>query len=204
MTRSRQRRVDPDRRARIIRSALDTIALHGVAGTTHRRIAAMADVPLGSLTYHFTSLEEILTAAFTLLAQRSADEFQQRLSLARSREDAEDAVTDIIAGNIWSHPTTLLLSYELYAFAARNDSMKHILRDWMAASRSAFSLYFDPLTARALDALVEGIGIHNSIDSTPLNRREIAEIVRRVTALGHMPAQDTARHASTGKSGERE
>ena len=40
------------------------IAEHGVAGTTHRLIAAAADVPLGSLTYHFSSLEDLRAQAF--------------------------------------------------------------------------------------------------------------------------------------------
>jgi DNA-binding transcriptional regulator YbjK len=51
----------------------------------------------------------------------------------------------------------------------------------MAASRQALGRWFDPLTARALDALVEGIGIHNSIDREPLGRAAIEEIVRRIT-----------------------
>ena len=54
------RRVDPDRKDRIVDAALDVIAEHGVAGATHRTIAAAADVPLGSMTYHFENLDEVL------------------------------------------------------------------------------------------------------------------------------------------------
>jgi TetR/AcrR family transcriptional regulator, regulator of biofilm formation and stress response len=55
----RARRHDPDRKNRIVDAAIEVIAGQGVAGTTHRLIAAAADVPLGSLTYHFSSLEEL-------------------------------------------------------------------------------------------------------------------------------------------------
>lgn len=58
-----KRRLDPDRRSRIIDAALDVIAEKGVAGTTHRRVAAMADVPLGSMTYRFHSMDELLREA---------------------------------------------------------------------------------------------------------------------------------------------
>ena len=39
------RRHDPHRRSRIVDACLDVIAAHGVAGTSHRRVAAAADVP---------------------------------------------------------------------------------------------------------------------------------------------------------------
>jgi TetR/AcrR family transcriptional regulator, regulator of biofilm formation and stress response len=47
---SAQRRYDPSRRNRIIDACLDLISQNGVAGTTHRKVADAADVPLGSMT----------------------------------------------------------------------------------------------------------------------------------------------------------
>lgn len=58
---------DPERRARIIAAALQVIVEQGVHRTTHRRIAAAADVPLGSLTYYFDDLTAILEEAFNHL-----------------------------------------------------------------------------------------------------------------------------------------
>ena len=51
---------DPRRRERILAAALDLIAEEGVAGVSHRKIAARAGVPLGSMTYHFTGIDELL------------------------------------------------------------------------------------------------------------------------------------------------
>ena len=51
-------RYDPGRRERIIDACLDVIAEHGVAGTSHRRVAAAARVPLGSMTYHFDGMDD--------------------------------------------------------------------------------------------------------------------------------------------------
>ncbi len=61
----RARRYDPGRRDRLVDTTLDVIAEQGVAAATHRAIARVADVPLGSLTYRFGSLTELLAAAFT-------------------------------------------------------------------------------------------------------------------------------------------
>jgi len=180
MTDNRGKRNDSSRRQRIVDAALAVIADVGVAATTHRRIATAAGVPLGSVTYYFTSLETLLTEAFLQLAADSSAAFRDRLERATDRASAREAVIDIIAESIWAETRTLLLSYELYAFAARHPPVSAVMQQWMDSSRAALGRFFDPLTARALDALVEGIGIHNSIDCAPLDRAAIRTIVERV------------------------
>ena len=174
------RRNDPARRQRIIDATLAVIADHGTAATTHRRIAAAAQVPLGSVTYYFATLEDLLTAAFLQLAAESSAAFRLRLETATDRATACTAVIDIIANQVWAEPRTLLLSYELYAFAARHPAVGAVMQQWMDGSRDALGRFFDPLTARALDALIEGIGIHNSIDRAPLDRDAVRIIVERI------------------------
>jgi DNA-binding transcriptional regulator YbjK len=176
------RRNDPARRQRIIDATLAVIADHGTAATTHRRIAEAAEVPLGSVTYYFATLEDLLTAAFLKLAAESSAAFRARLEVATDRATACAAVIDIIANQVWAEPRTLLLSYELYAFAARHPPVGAVMQNWMDSSRSALGRFFDPLTARALDALIEGIGIHNSIDRAPLDRDAVKVIVERIAA----------------------
>jgi DNA-binding transcriptional regulator YbjK len=174
------KRNDPARRQRIVDATLDAIAQFGVAGTTHRRIAAIAAVPLGSVTYYFATLDALITTAFMQLAEQSSHDFAARMARATDRDSAKEAIIDIIAGSVWATPRTLLLSYELYAFAARHPSVAGVMRAWMAKSRAALERHFDPLTSRALDALVEGIGIHNSIDDRPLDPDAIRTIVERI------------------------
>ncbi len=176
----RTRRFDPDRRRRIVDAAIDVIVAHGVTGTTHRKVAEAAEVPLGSMTYHFTGLDDLLHAAFEQVAHAGSRAMLARLDEAPDREAAVTAIVDIIADKLWSAPRTLLLSYELYAYAARHPAVAVIMRDWMQRSREALGRHFDPLTARAVDAMIEGIGIHDSVDSAPLDRSDIDHIVRRI------------------------
>lgn len=81
-------------------------------------------------------------------------------------------------GSLWE-PRTLLLSNVLYAFAPRHPPVSAVMHQWMGSSRAAPGQFFDPLTARSLDALAEAIGIHNSIDQAPLDRAAIRAIVER-------------------------
>ncbi|MFJ8826690.1 TetR/AcrR family transcriptional regulator [Streptomyces sp. NPDC102467] len=177
---------DPRRRERILDAALDVIAEHGAMKVTFRKIAAAAGVPLGSLTYYFDDMQHLLTEAFSRLAESVSTPYGALLAAAHTPEEAQDAVVEIICGKVWGTDRNLLLSYELYAFAARHPELRTVMRSWMQASRQSLAAHFDPLTARALDALVEGFSIHNSVDPQPTDRADVAAIVsavidRRVT-----------------------
>src|SRR6478735_10340617 len=84
------------RRDLLIDTALDVIAEHGVAGTTHRRVAAAAGVPLGSTTYYFADLGDLLRAAFGRLADQISVRFEGRLAPARTVAEARSALTDFV------------------------------------------------------------------------------------------------------------
>lgn len=172
-----KRRHDPERRQRIIGAALDAIAAHGVAGTSHRRIAEMADVPLGSMTYHFSGIEEVLVEAFTVFTVSVAARYIKVLDSAGNLDEAREAVVDIISGKVWVTPRNMLLTHELYAYAARNAALQAVQREWMARSRKALERHFDERTARALDAFIEGAVIHNAASSNLLSRAEVRRIV---------------------------
>lgn len=181
MDRRPRRRFEPDRRDRIIEVALDVIAEHGVAGTTHRRVAAAADVPLGSMTYHFDGLDDLLSAAFRRLAASVAEVFRKRLDEARSADDARAAVVDLICGGMWASPRNMILTYELYAYAARHPRLRPVWFGWMAESRAALERYFTPESARALDVVIEGVTIHNFAEPGLIPRTEVEAIVRKLT-----------------------
>jgi len=175
------RRYDPDRRDRIIDACLDVIAEAGVAGTSHRRVAAAADVPLGSMTYHFTGMDELLREAFRRFAGQLADQFERRMAAAHDRGTAVDAVVQIITRDVFATQRDLVLTHELYVLAARDPAYRTLTNEWMGRSRAALGRHFDPATTRLLDALVEGLTIHRALDTEPHDDVDVAEAVRRIT-----------------------
>ncbi len=176
------RRTDPDRRDRIIDAALEVIAADGVSGTTHRRIAARADVPLGSMTYHFDSMDQILREAFGRFATTFSQRFEDRLSTALSHEQAIEAVVAIIHEDAPRRSDEVIIMHELYTLAARDPEYRTITRDWMVASRRALELHFDVRTARELDALIEGLSIHHALDTEPHPVGLTRDAVNRIAA----------------------
>lgn len=175
----RARRHDPKRRDRLIDAALNVIAERGVAGTTHREIAHAADVPLGSMTYHFTSLDEVLVEAFTRHAESVASVFDERLGAARDREAAIDAVVQLVSADLLGSQRDLVLSVELYVAAARKPALRAVTQAWMGRSRRALERHFDPTTARELDALIEGLVLHSALSTDPMTPEQLRRAIER-------------------------
>ncbi|MFE6281056.1 TetR/AcrR family transcriptional regulator [Streptomyces sp. NPDC057877] len=172
---------DPQRRDRILTATLDLIADEGVTGVSHRKIATRADVPLGSMTYHFTGIDDLLRQAFTRFADHIVAVFEQHLGPAAGPEQAREAVTDLIHTLSEGPRRDLVLAQELYTLAARHPEYRLLSQEWMHRSRHLLERHFDPDTARQLDALIEGLTLHRALDPAPHTRDLTREAVTRVS-----------------------
>jgi TetR/AcrR family transcriptional regulator, regulator of biofilm formation and stress response len=175
----RARRHDPDRKDRIVDAAIEVIAEHGVAGTTHRLIAAAADVPLGSLTYHFSSLEDLRAQAFRRHAERMSVRYAAHLDGVQTHEQLVEAVTDLIHGDAGADAHDWAVAYELYLAALRDPALRAVTETWMRTSRAVLERFVDPATARGVDALIEGLVMHKTLSTSPLPREQVRGIVAR-------------------------
>lgn len=177
------RRLDPHRRDRIIDACLQVIGEFGVAGTSHRRVATVADVSLGSMTYHFEGMDDLLRLSFTRFADTVGDTFHERLASATDVSAARQAVVDLVMHDVLGTDRELVLTHELYTLAARRPEYRTITERWMARSRATLEQHFDPVTARLVDALIEGLSIHRALDGDPMTAELVAEAVERVTCI---------------------
>ncbi|MEU2731967.1 TetR family transcriptional regulator [Streptomyces griseoviridis] len=174
----RTRRHDPRRRERVLDAALDVLARDGVAGITHRKVAARADVPLGSVTYHFASLTELCARAFARYVQQRITEYGALLAEATSREELIDVLVDQVR-EVPSRHRSAILGFELRLAALRDPALRALTQEWSRSSREALARLTGPETAARLDALLEGMIMHTLL-STEREPREVtrAAIVR--------------------------
>ncbi|MDR7276317.1 TetR/AcrR family transcriptional regulator [Catenuloplanes atrovinosus] len=175
------RRHDPERRDRIIDACLDVIAESGVAGASHRRIAAAAGVPLGSMTYHFTGMDQLLREAFDRFTSGFAAQFERRMAAAADLDAARRAVADLILVDLYASRRELVITHELYTLAAREPAYRTLTNEWMRRSRAALERHFDPVTTRLLDALIEGLTIHRALDTEPADPADVTDAIDRIT-----------------------
>ncbi|MYR44852.1 TetR family transcriptional regulator [Streptomyces sp. SID5910] len=176
--------VDPRRRERILDAALDLIAEEGLAQVSHRRIAARAGVPLGSMTYHFSGMDQVLREAFGRFTDHIVAVFDAHLAAPADRDQARHAVTDLVHALSEGSPRDLALTQELYTLAARRPAYRELTHEWMRRSRTHLEKHFDPDTARQLDALIEGLTLHRALAREPHDRALTLEAVTRVTTTG--------------------
>lgn len=176
-------RADPHRRERIARAAIDVVAEHGVEGLTHRRVAAAAGVPLGSTTYHYATLDDLLAAGLEAAAAESARELKSWGESLAGR-DLVDATTDLIVGVMRSNRERIAVRYELYVAALRRPRLRPISTEWSRLLAGIYRQYTDERTADALSAAVDGLWLGCLVSDEPVNTQQIERVLRRIVAPG--------------------
>ncbi|MFJ2438667.1 TetR/AcrR family transcriptional regulator [Streptomyces anulatus] len=153
------RRYDPGRRTKIIDAALRVIAADGIAGLSHRTVAAEADVPLGSTTYHFGSLDELLVAALRRCNENFVRELRGSESLTGSVGSAglAEELARLLGRLFAGERGAIELEYELYLAALRRPALRPVAAEWTEEAVELLSRRTDPETARALVALMDGV-----------------------------------------------
>jgi DNA-binding transcriptional regulator YbjK len=173
------RRYDPERRQRIIDAAIRVVGERGIAGLSHRSVAAEADVPLGSTTYHFATLDELMVAAL-----RQTNEGFAKALAASGLEDAEgDLAADLArALGTWlgGDRTGVELEYELYLAALRRPALRPVAAEWTEETAERLARRTDPVTARALLARMDGICLQVLLTGSPYDEGYARDVLSRV------------------------
>ncbi|MFI6935745.1 TetR/AcrR family transcriptional regulator [Streptomyces sp. NPDC050287] len=174
--RRRTRRNDPGRKTRILDATLDVIADHGVAGTTHRHIAARAGVPLGSITYHFASLTDLQAQAFARHVELQSAAFGDLFEKVGTREQFVDVLVDLVHGGPSRHRSAVL-GFELHLAALRNPGLRALTQTWTEDSRTVLARFVGPDSAARLDPLLEGMIMHALLTTASQSRARTRDAI---------------------------
>jgi len=149
----------------IARAVLEVIARRGVAGCTHRAVAAAAGIPVGSVSYYFPTVDDLLEGALRRFADGEVARLQavERELEAAGASPAEyiDALLSAVAG------TGPLPQFELYLEAARRPGLRAVagqcLDAYAGVAEAALRASGSPRPAegaRLFVALADGLGLH--------------------------------------------
>ncbi|MFG2499662.1 TetR/AcrR family transcriptional regulator [Streptomyces sp. NPDC048441] len=151
------RRYDPERRQRIIDAAIRVVGKKGINGLSHRSVAAEADVPLGSTTYHFKTLDDLMVAALRQANEGFAKVVAGRGALGDPRADLAGELAALLGEWLGGDRTAVELEYELYLAALRRPALQPVAAECGVDLGELLAQRTDPVTARALVALMDGI-----------------------------------------------
>jgi DNA-binding transcriptional regulator YbjK len=155
------------------------IAEVGVGNVTHRRIAALAGVPLGSTTYYFPTLDDLVAVALreaTESARAGLEAWAEELTVSR---DLPATFADL-AGRYVANRDQALLEYEVYLAAARTPELRPVAQLWFDGLRGICARFAGPDRGFALAALVDGALLQALVTGGPVD--EVA-LRAGVTAL---------------------
>ncbi|MFE7121733.1 TetR/AcrR family transcriptional regulator [Streptomyces sp. NPDC057654] len=177
------RRYDPDRRQRIVDAAIRVVSERGIDGLSHRSVAAAADVPLGSTTYHFASLDELLIAALHQVNSGPTTSVASWEGYLDQGQPLVDGLVRLLENCTATSGdrSRIRLEYDLYLAALRRERLQPVAAAWLDEMVAMLARYTkDDATARTLVALIDGLLLQLLLTGRPFDRAEVRATLERV------------------------
>jgi DNA-binding transcriptional regulator YbjK len=158
-------------------AALQVVVDNGVEGLTHRAVAAVAGVPLGSTTYHFATLDDLLSAA--IVEAKKATEIQIAAWAATLGPDSDllESVVNYVMDTLTSNWGRMVVEHELYMAALRRPQLRVLSREWDEAFPAVLSQHTDAVRAHTVALVVDGMFVRAFIHGMP-TRGEVEDALR--------------------------
>jgi len=196
------------RRNEILEAAIRVVADGGPDAITFRRVADRANVPLGSLTYHFESREDLVREAFRLYLAEAA-RFVSDLGSDPKPHSAEKVVEfllEITRREFADDPAMVQVEYELIVYAARDPEIArefNAYERWMearlAASLEALGAPRPMDASRTLIDLVRGF----ELERLTHTGAQFEDLERRLRLVMEALINDRQSSAPTGRQARR-
>ena len=129
-----------ERRRALLEATLDVIGREGIDAVSHRRVAEVANVPLGSTTYYFASRDDLLVQALEYFAQCEIAALHTSLGGVSQADWADGGVDGVIEALLaFLAPQVDVLrwrtvaQYTLFQEAARRPELQAVVHDWNEA-----------------------------------------------------------------------
>jgi DNA-binding transcriptional regulator YbjK len=156
------------RRAALLEAAVEVIAEHGVAGATHRAVAARAGMPTSTTSYFFSSLDELMAAALQVVGDRIVERVDAvTASVADARLGARESIDRFVDAVLAEPEPDTVAQFEIYLECRRRPQLQDTAHQIMrsierGAEASLRALGIERAAERApmVVALLDGLALH--------------------------------------------
>lgn len=179
-----RRRRGEERRAKITEAVIEVVEEHGVRNLTHRRVAERAGVPLGSTTYFFDSLDDLMMAGLELASSRNIAHLRRVAGRIRRGEPMDVVLAETGAEIVSTHRARLIAEYELFTEATRTPSLREIALRWndeLAAGVRPFVA--DDAAADILVHAYHGLLLDALLQPEPPTAADLLPVIRRLVRM---------------------
>lgn len=163
---------------------IEVVETYGVRNLTHRRVAECADVPLGSTTYFFDSLDELLMAGLELASSRNLAHLRQVAARIRDGEPMDRVLARTGAEIITTHRARLVAEYELFIEAMRTPALRGTALRWNDQLADAVRPFVaDDAAADILVQAYHGMLLDAMLQDDPPTAADLLPTVRRLVRM---------------------
>lgn len=165
------------RRAELLDAAISVVAIGGSGALTHRAVASTAEVSLASVTYHFSSIEDLRRSTFEQALEVLDGELARAAENGGSLERMPRVFADYVASLLTGHREAVVTVNEMIVAASHDDH----LRPTFHAYQQHLAELLDPcvggheaglMVAAALQGLLLSAPTYG--DGKPVSRSETA------------------------------
>ncbi|SHG26496.1 TetR/AcrR family transcriptional regulator [Streptoalloteichus hindustanus] len=145
------------RRAQIIEATLAVVRRDGATGVTHRSVAREAGITTSLTLYYFATLDDLLVAALTSVADAYTHRIRELLD-TDTDTDPLDGLARLIAESAGLGRERALAERELSTLAARRPALRPVARRWRDnVAELARTQTDDPDAVEAFVAVSDGL-----------------------------------------------
>lgn len=156
------------RRAALLDAAVEVIAERGVAGATHRAIAARAGMPTSTTSYFFSSLDDLMAAALEVVGERIVARVDAvTAQVADAQLSAEESIGRFVDAVMAEPEPDTVAQFEIYLECRRRPQLQTTAHQIMAsiergaeASLRALGIADAQQRAPMVVALLDGLALH--------------------------------------------
>jgi DNA-binding transcriptional regulator YbjK len=156
------------RRDAVLDAAIALIGERGLAGVTHRAIAAKAGVPLATTSYFFASIDELMVEAMRRVADKAIAGIEAATAhAATDQSDPRDAIQRLVDVLLAEPEAETIAQFETYLEAARRPELRgeiarvlDAFEELARVTMQTFGAQVPPHVAQAFVALADGFALH--------------------------------------------
>jgi len=167
------------RRQSIIEAATRVIVEAGLAGLTHRRVAEVAGVPVGSTTYYFKDLDELREAALADAAHASIEGLDQWAHALAATNDLPGTLARLTAEYLADQDRYRAVN-ELYTAAGHRPELRHLAQLWSDGLIAILEPRTGRGAAQAAAVFIDGALLHALITGEPLSTAALGQALAKL------------------------
>ncbi len=199
------------RRAALLEAAVEVVADQGVAGATHRSIAARAGMSTSTTSYFFSSLDELIAAALQMVGDRIVARVDAVTAQVADAELGPQEAIDRFVDAVMAEPEPdTVAQFEIYLECARRPQFQATAHQIMAsieggaeASLRALGVAHADERAPMVVALLDGLALHRHARPQGASDRKVITDALYSLHRGFVEA-DAEADATSGQPSEQE